>query len=468
MSRWASLRGRAEGTGISVDLSDEINLLGEMLGEVVREEAGERIFELVEELRGLCKRAAAEDTPAYWDQAAARIADMSLEQITWVLRAFTVFFHLANQAEQQEIVRVNRSRAGGPGRVGGRPESIDEAIGRMRESGIALEALLRLLNGLDIQPTLTAHPTEARRRSILDKQRKIASLLTLLDRSPTFDEESDALEELYGQISLLVGTDEVRAERPSVQEEVDQGLYFLQGTIWEMVPLIHADIRRALRRHYGQAEQIEPILRYRSWIGGDRDGNPNVTSEVTRNTLRSQRQIALRKHLEELRVLLGELSISDRRVEVPEALTRSIAADAGDVSLDENQQRIYRHEPFRLKVVCMMARLEQLIAEPEGGEGPRSGYGHKRYQADLDLLDRTLRTAGFNSVAEYGRLARARMLSQCFGFHLATLDIRQHSQVHEAAVTDILRRAGVTADYAALGEDDRVELLSAELRDSRP
>src|SRR5690606_14384994 len=184
-----------------------------------------------------------------------------------------------------------------------RAESIDEAIGRLRAEGRSLEEVLALLGRLDIQPTLTAHPTEARRHSILDKQRRIAGLLERLRAAPTPEEEEDALDALYGQISLLLATSEVRAERPTVRDEVQQGLYFLQGSIWETVPRIHRDAVRALRRHYGIAPELPVFLRYRSWIGSDRDGNPNVTPEVTRWTLAAQRRAALGRYLTELREL---------------------------------------------------------------------------------------------------------------------------------------------------------------------
>lgn len=458
--RWVGLNVEAEGTGITRELSENINLLGAILGQAIREQAGEEIFQRAENLRLLCKEAATTGDDHNRRVAAERIAELDLDEIVWLLRSFTAFFHLSNQAEQHEIVRINRERS----HEGYRPESIGRGISELKERGLSLAEAVGVVRKLEIQPTLTAHPTEARRRSILHKQHAIADLLTVLGGSPTDAERRAALEGLYAQITLLLTTDEVRAERPEVADEVAQGLFFLQGTIWEMVPRIHFDILNALEEEYGERVWVDPIVRYRSWIGSDRDGNPNVTPEVTRETLATQREAALKKHLVELRELRRELSVSDRRTEVSEELYASLERDAAEVDLPPGIDRRHRHEPYRLKLDYMLARLEKLL-DGAGGE-PR--YRSDDYCADLDLLDRALRDRGFDQVADYGRLARVRVLARSFGFRLASLDVRQHSRVHEGAVAELLRMAGVEDDYAALDEQGKLEILSAELNNPRP
>jgi phosphoenolpyruvate carboxylase len=224
MSRWQGLHIEAEGTGISRPLSEQVNLLGEMLGQAIREQAGERVFGLVEELRILCKRAATGEDPAARARAQEIIRGMNGEEMDWVLRSYTAFFHLANQAERQEIVRINRERAHAAEAGQPRADSIDEAIAALKARGLSLQDVLALLARLDIQPTLTAHPTEARRRSVLDKQQRIADLLTRLRRQPTPDELEDALDGIFAQITLLLTTGEVRVERPTVRDEVEQGI----------------------------------------------------------------------------------------------------------------------------------------------------------------------------------------------------------------------------------------------------
>lgn len=470
MSRWRGLRVEAEGTGISIELSRQINLLGEMLGQVIRDEAGDEIFDLVEELRQLCKQASVDDDPALRSRAVEIIRGLELGEIVWLLRSYTAFFHLANQAEQQEIVRINRARARGYAGSHSRPESIDRAFEDLRATGVSREEVETFVGRLDIQPTLTAHPTEARRRSILDKQRKISALLTSLNADPTPAELETLLDDLYAQISLLLGTDEVRTERPTVLDEVDQGLYFLLDTIWEMIPRIHRDLSRGLRTHYGTATRQRPFLRYRSWIGSDRDGNPSVTAEVTRETIRRQRIGAIRNHITELEELRRELSISERRNPVPSRLYDSLAQDAELVTVDEDRLRQYRHEPYRQKVTYMLIRLQALSEFEESGQRPkkRAPYDAETYRADLDLIDSCLRESGFTPVADHGRLARVRILARTFGFHLVTLDVRQHSRVHEEAITELFRLAGVSDRYPELAEEEKAAVLRAELMNPRP
>jgi phosphoenolpyruvate carboxylase len=483
MSRWEGLDIESEGTGISRPLSEQVNLLGAMLGHALRDRYGQELLDLVEELRLLCKRAESEDDPSLRERAAKRIAGLDLERIVQLLRAYTTFFHLVNQAEKREITRVNRERAREAGEEAGRPESLGEVVRDLHAAGCSLDDLRVVLARLDIQPTLTAHPTEARRRSVLEKQQRIAELLLDIRRSDaTPEEEQAALDALANEIALLLATDEIRAERPDVRDEVEQGLWFLAGTIWDTVPRIHDDVRRAVERYYGEEIDTPPFLRYRSWIGSDRDGNPFVTADVTRWTLGRQREAALRRYLDELDALGRELSVSDRQARIPDALRESLAQDEAEAPLPESDRRGLRHEPYRRKVAHMRARVADLLDEDRRGErrapgaassgtaSPDGGpeYGSDGFLADLDLLDRSLRETGFASIARRGRLARLKTLARTFGFHLAALDVRQHSAVHERAVAFLLDAAGVQVGYDRLPETERVALLTRELRNPRP
>ena len=191
MSRWRGLDVESEGTGISRPLSEQVNLLGELLGQAIRDEAGDAVFELVERLRRHCKAAATGEEPEGRQRAERIIEGLEHDEIVWLLRSYTAFFHLVNQAERQEIARINRDRERAPG---GRPESIDQAVAELKASGMEAPEVMELLSTLDIQPTLTAHPTEARRRSILGKQRQIAGLLTRLGGDPTEEEREETLD----------------------------------------------------------------------------------------------------------------------------------------------------------------------------------------------------------------------------------------------------------------------------------
>ncbi|CAN5872226.1 phosphoenolpyruvate carboxylase [soil metagenome] len=482
----------AEGTGISRPLSENVNLLGAMLGQVVEQQAGKPMLDLVEELRGLCKRALQEGDATLREAAAARIGELDGETLRWLLLSFNTFFHLVNQAEKQEILRINRERSSGADGEA-RPESIDDAVARLHAGGLTLDDVLDRISRLDIQPTFTAHPTEARRQSILQKQRRIAELLAELRRADAttaeIDERADAL---YNQIALIVATDEVRPERPTVHEEVEQGLYFLKGAVWNIAPQIDADVRRALERHYDASPEVPAFLKWRSWIGSDGDGNPFVTADVTRWTLDRHRSVAIELHHGELTALREELSISHRIAPVPEPLRIAIERFGGGDGADGT----YRDEPYRRLITHMMDALAALLDDDgvgrnaaastragvstraagtglhQAGTGARSTgnrtYDATRYCADLDAIHDSLQESGFAEVARHGGTARLRVLARTFGFHMAAHDVRQHSAVHEQAVAALLAAAGVSADYASLDEAERVALLEAELHNPRP
>ncbi|GIV59569.1 MAG: phosphoenolpyruvate carboxylase [Rhodothermaceae bacterium] len=457
---------------ISESLHEVVDLLGTELGQAVENQYGPALLDDIEVLHRLCRRATNEDDPTPRAEAEARIAALDLDRIVELLRSYTAFFHLLNQAEQQEIIRINRERARQATPEHPRADAIDEALFHLRARGLPAEEALAVLGRLDIQPTMTAHPTEARRRSILYKQQSLATLLTQRRRQceTTPVEAEQARLDVHNQIALLLATDEVRAERVSVENEVEHGLYFLSNTIWETVPRIYADVRRAFEQYYGITPELPAFLRFRSWIGSDRDGNPNVTPEVTRWTVRRLRQVALRLHYEALRHLRRELSLSERQIRIPEALTASLAEDAAEITLDPAWARQFQYEPYRLKISYMMTRVATLLEAARTGEETPAPpvYDSTRYLQDLLLLRRCLEATGFGELARDGQLGRLLARTRTFGFHMAALDIRQHSRVHEEAVAALLRIAGVTGDYAALTEAERLELLTRELHNPRP
>ncbi len=482
MSRWHGLDIEAEGTGISEPLSEQVNLLGAMLGQVVAEQMGEGMLDLVESLRLRCKRAEQEGAPALREEAKATIDHLEYRQVVQLLHIFTTFFHLVNKAEQREIIRINRQRAreaAGEGLPLGetaieatpRPGSIDATIAQLSEQGVSIDRAIGLLNQMDVQPTLTAHPTEARRQTVLQKQRRVANCLAALqDADATPDEQEEALDELYALIRLLLATEEIREERPTVREEVQQGHYFMFGAIWDAVPTIHRDVQQALRRHYGTTADVEPFLRYRSWIGSDRDGNPNVTADVTRWTYAEQRRKTLRRYLDELRGLREDLSIARSQARIPEALMDSIRSDAKAIPPDDDVRRRARQEPYRLKVLYMEARLQRVLDDTNPdhlGDTPPA-YDSTAFQNDLALITDCLRRSGFDEMTQTGRLHRLRVLARTFGFHMAALDVRQHSGVLEEALAILLQHADVTDEYAALDEQEKQHLLKAEIQNPRP
>jgi len=385
------------------------------------------------------------------------LADMDAGRIHAVLKTLTIRFHLRNKAEQVHIARVNRRREREATADAPRPESLAEAVGALADDGLPLEALLVTLADLDIRPTLTAHPTESRRRSVMQKQSHIADLLAVNDADDATPPERARAESAVRQtLALLLTTDEVRAQRLEVIDEVRNGVHYLAGAIWDAVPALYRDLADAIDDHYDERPDLPVMLRYRSWIGGDRDGNPNVTAALTRRAFAEMRAAAIDRHAGALERLRAELSISDRRAPIDPELLESIARDEAERPLDADLVRHLRHEPLRIKIRHMQARL----GEPD--------YTAARFIDDLAALDQALRFAGLEEAASRGPLADAIVRARTFGFHLAALDIRQHSRVHEHAVAEMLRLAGVERDYSALDEDARVALLRSELATARP
>jgi phosphoenolpyruvate carboxylase len=449
----------------SDELASSVRMLGQMLGEAVADLGGAERFELVERLRVLAQTASGADERSAAEEATRLIESASREDLAWVLRAYTTFFHLVNQAEKREIARINRARSiGDPPRS----ESVEEAIGALKAAGLGLAQVEALLARLDLQPTLTAHPTEARRRSILYKQQRVGERLeTLHSPRATPDEKEEARADIRRQIRLMLLTDPIRQARPTVVDEIDQGLFFLAGTVWDVVPRLYADVQRALAHHYadelqGRLPSVPAFLRYRSWIGGDRDGNPNVTPDVTRTAARAHRRAAVRRLDQSLRMVRRELSVSELQSHAfPQSFLDGVARDVEETGLDESVLRAFGSEPVRLKLEAIRVRVRR--AEDDG-----ASYPHRAFLDDLYAIRDALEFVGLPDVARTGSFATLVWQAEAFGMHLAALDIRQHSRVHEAAVATLLRQGGVTDRYAQMDEAEKMRVLRAELHSPRP
>ncbi|TVQ61479.1 MAG: phosphoenolpyruvate carboxylase [Phycisphaerales bacterium] len=416
-----------------------------------------------EQLARLCAEAGDALEHPKRDEAARRLTEMETDELASIVRVGTARFHLLNKAEQLNIVRVNRERERDAGEGRSRPESLDDAMGRLAAAGWDAERVRSLLGKLDIEPTLTAHPTEARRRTVLEKQLEIARCVVRL-REPglTPRERHDAEARLERIVALLLATDDVRARRLDVPDEVRNGLYFLSTTIWETVPRLVRDAAWAAKRTFGDdadafvAADLPPMLRYRSWIGGDRDGNPLVTAEVTRRTITMMRERAAQAWDRELARLQDELSVSTRRADLGEEILELVDRDApwGDDGAELSHRR---YEPLRLRLLQLRERIRR-----------DETYTGAQLEEDLHAIRRALRHAGLNGAADSGLLADAIVRARVFGLHLATLDIRQHSAVHGAAVAELLRLAEVHDDYEALAEPEKLRILQQEIACPRP
>jgi len=462
----------AEISEISKPLTEKLIALTSLLEDHLEKHGEENLRRLSAELPEASASAFEQNGGTANKQLQDRIGSMSIEEIRNLLRLTTIFFHLVNSLEQHEIIRINRQRSKNKDIENPRPESIADALRFFKKKGLSYEDALDLFQKLDIQPTITAHPTEARRRSVLYKQENITSKIGSIDNEDLTPNERVAnLRQVLNEIALLISTDEVRSERLTVEDEVENGLYFFSSSIWSTVPRLYDDIRSAFSQQYQQTPDLPIVLRYRSWIGSDRDGNPNVTRDVTWNTLIEQRKTVLRLYLNELKMIRRYLSVSQNFVPVPDPLLKSLKKDEKEVPLSSQYKRHYKNEPYRRKITHIMRRLEFMHNALSGTEQEilnSATYRASDFESDLNLITTSLKESGLEDVARFGEFNDLKIRVHTFGFHLASLDIRQHSARHESAVTELLKAANVHDNYSSLDEQGKTDLLMQELRNPRP
>jgi phosphoenolpyruvate carboxylase len=441
-------------------MREDIRLLGTILGDTVREQNGDEVFALVERARVASFRVRRSEIERA--EVAHMFEGIDIHQAIPVIRAFSHFALLANLAEDihRERRRAIHVAAGDPPQDSSLAATYDKLDAADLDAATVAEALTDAL----VAPVITAHPTETRRRTVFAAQHRITELMRL--RAEGHADTDVILPELRRQILTLWQTALVRLSRLQITDEIDVGLRYYPAAFFEVIPKVNAEVREALRSRWPDADLLpEPILRPGSWIGGDRDGNPNVTAGVVRLATASAAYTALAHYLSELTALEQELSMSSRLITV----TPELAALA-----DSCKEAARADEPYRRAVRVIRARLsattaEILDREPENrldlGLEPYASPAELR--ADLDTVDASLRANGSALLAD-DRLAQLREAMDVFGFHLCALDMRQNSDVHEEVVSELLAWAGVHPDYASLPEDERVTVLIDELGTRRP
>jgi len=455
-------------------LSEQVHLLGDLLGETIVEQEGRPLFDLVEEVRGLAKAHRAGDEGA-GERLLRRVEALPLAESRGVVKAFATYFKLVNAAEEEERVRVLRRRERDAHAAGASAtESIGAAVAELRASGVTAEEMQPLLDRLLIMPVFTAHPTEAKRRTILTKLARIASVLRRLDlEAPTPEEERAAHEVLREELVSLWQTEETRAYKPGVMDEVRNGLYYFETTLHDLAPEVAFALERAVAACYPGLRVPPAFLRFGSWIGGDRDGNPLVTAAVTEETLRAHQDLALRLLRRGIERLHGHLSATERRG-VSAELEESLRRDAALLPEDARRaQERYRRQPYRQKLLYVYRRLGATLeasARPWRADHrvrPGAYASAAELLEDLYVLQRSLRAHRGDRLAG-GRLGTLVRQAEIFGFHLASLDVREHAARHAAAVGEVLARYGIASGYAAADEDARARVLTAEILAGRP
>jgi phosphoenolpyruvate carboxylase len=446
-------------------LRTDIRLLGRILGDTVRDQEGADVFDLVERIRQTSIRFHRDDDKPARRELELILDSMSISQTLRIVRAFSYFSHLANIAEDQNNIRQMRARstAGGTPPPGTLPLTLAHA----QAAGFSAADLRKFFAKALVSPVLTAHPTEVRRKSTIDREMEIAALLDRRERVQlTPDEAVASDEQLRRAVLTLWQTNLLRRTKLTVLDEVANGLSFYDYTFLHEVPRLHCMLEDRLNEGDSARGELASFLKMGSWIGGDRDGNPFVTADVMRGSLKLQSSRVLRFYLEELHALGAELSLAAHLADVSKDL-RALAERSPDTSPHRSG------EPYRLAVSGVFARLTATAARLEvettrAAVGEAAPYANvAEFKADLDTLYRSLISNNSGVIAR-GRLRLLRRAVDCFGFHLASLDIRQNSAVHERTVAELIDAAMPGMSYLALNEEARVALLAGELRNARP
>lgn len=454
--------------------AQDIQLLEDLLRQTIGRLAGNEVLSRFDQIRD-----AANGLRAHGAADSARFLREHLESLDVsalreLIRAFSIYFDLNNLAEQHARIRAIRRRI-----LRQHPtpmaESVGEAFGQLKEKNFPATELQHLLHHLRICPVFTAHPSEARRLTILEKLGAISKELDRLDYHELLQDEISAVhEKIRQQIEILWLTEAVRAERPSVIDEVRQGLEVVEGTLFEVVPLLYNQLESRLKTVYPEHSWvIPPVLRFGSWIGGDRDGHPDVTAKVTEESVKLHQVTLLKHYRDEVDQLGKHLSHSGHRLHLNPVFLESLENEAQKLGISTKKLRL---EPFRQKSLHIVRKLDGTIAHINGltprwtdpSPAPKFGIYQKTEQLlqDLQQLVSELKA----NRAEEANLLVAKLIRkvEVFGFHLMTLDVRQHADRHRVAIGEILAHAGIERHYSRLNAEERIELLADQLSKPRP
>lgn len=470
---------------MTIDTSDKalrsrVKLLGTLLGNILHEQEGGEVLAAVESLRKGYISLHKEENTAKRRRLNKLVNDMSPEKLVHVVRAFSIYFSLVNIAEESHQHNLRRKQLKNvsdeaPLWMG----SFDTTLRELRDQNISSEQLQELLNQIAYIPVITAHPTESKRRTIMNLLRRIfVTNEQLNDRSFTKSERWKIIDELESQIQVLWKTDEVRSRRPSVKDEIGYGLAYFNECLFEAVPNIYRNFENSIERVCGKSENGEPkvtvpsFLRFGSWIGGDRDGNPNVKPETTAMAVRLQSQTILLEYLNRIPELVILLTHSDKFISPSKAILESLERDAHyAVHEFEDKPDKYEHEPYRRKLSIIRYRLERnlitlkdALYERTEREETNLQYRYNsedEFLADLRLIYDSLVAHGDERIAN-GKLKDLIRLVETFGFYCLRLDIRQESTRHTEAVSELFKQKSI--DYDALDETHRFALLEDTIR----
>ncbi|WP_425614038.1 phosphoenolpyruvate carboxylase [Anatilimnocola sp. NA78] len=454
---------------ISSDLlRRDVRALGDMLGEVITESAGSEALALIETIRQLSRRRRSGDHVAE-AELAERIPQLSLAEARVVARAFSVFFDLANLAEDRHRIRVLRARVleADPNPIS---ETIAAGIAKLRDEGFTAAQVQTAIDAVRIELVFTAHPSEAKRRSIRAKLRRMRRALQERDRPDLLPRERERLDtQIRADLTVLWQTDFLRPAKPTVLEEVERGLSITPRLV-EVVPQVYDSLRRALEMYYpGEKFQIPLFLQFGSWMGGDRDGNPHVTAAVSRQTLLWLRESAIGQHQAMCKKMYDFLSLSTHEIPAESEIVQRLAERAEMWSdLAQSLEPVTPLEVYRRWVSMIQWRLAKSMPDDAGARIPAGGYRDGAdLLADLQVIQDSL-TAHHSQLLAETEVQRWLDLARVFGLHLTRLDVRQDARRYREIMTDILSKLGVVEGYGDLPEEKRCEVLSQSLPWTKP
>ncbi|MGP4041498.1 phosphoenolpyruvate carboxylase [Gracilibacillus sp. D59] len=443
---------------INVSLLKDVEYLTKILDDVLLHEGGDTLLNTVKEIRVLSTEFRETQEASTQAKIKQKINALEPGLRKNVIRAFSIHLHILNIAEQNYRSRRRREYQAQDANII-QPGSLEAGVKTLIDNNVSPDQITDLLGKLSLELIMTAHPTEATRRSILQIHKRIARLLTQWDYSYTRYEKKMIKERIANEITFLWQTQEIRQKKPSVMKEVSNGLYYFDRVLFDVLPKIHDDLEDLLFENYNQRWQIPSFLRFGSWIGGDRDGNPNVKATTTYETLKRQRELVLRKYKEALTTLQDRLSHSDSKIEVSEELRSSIEKDRKELAINGWYKE---DEVYRVKLSLMLKKLEYTEQDDERGYAKA-----EELLEDLNIIRESMKVhhPNHNPVKLLRKVIRQVDL---FGFHLASLDIRNHSGEHESALTEVLHEVGIADDYTSLDEKEKVETLISVLENPRP
>ncbi len=441
-------------------LRADIRRLGTQLGEALARQHGTGLLDLVEKVRALCKAIRHDHDPEATSQLDAALSSIDLGTVIQLVRAFTAYFYLANVAEQTHRV----------GEMVEEDRRFEATVDRIIESRVDSELISSVVSRLELRPVFTAHPTEAARPTTLNKLRTVADLLDdRLDPRATAADRQRIDRRVAEVIDQLWETDELRMEKPEPVDEARSAIFYFDRLVSDVLPDLGEELALQLDRLDPYRDRNRAPIRFGTWVGGDRDGNPSVTADVTRRVLELQHDHGLRRLIEAVERLAEDLSISDRTWDVSPDLVASLEGDRE--LLPATWQRFHglnAHEPYRLKLAYIHSRLGATRTRIREGARHQPGVdysGPSELAAELELLRSSLFENAGELIAE-GSVMRLIRVVSTFGFHLATLDVREHADRIHDVVGQLLERVGTS--YADLNPEERFDVLSGELAGGRP